>query len=128
MHGTDTTAWRRSINSHDGTGNHTAVTNPPAPTCETDRDTANDWFVRIVRSLVGRKPATALHYITGFSERHCHRYAIGETRPPGYFLRALLRSEQGWQFLAALMDGAEPKWWREVLRAKRLAEAIDAVE
>jgi hypothetical protein len=73
------------------------------------------------------KPGLELHLITGLDERSCHRYAAGSVKPPAHFLRALLRSEQGRQFLECLMDGAEPEWWRELKRAERISVQIDLI-
>lgn len=85
----------------------------------------SDWFGSPARDLLGPKPGTALHYATGFPERDCQRYAAGHVRPPGYFVRALLRSDMGWQFLSILMDGSGAVWWAEVVRARRIVAAID---
>ncbi len=80
----------------------------------------------MVRALLA-KPGLELHLITGLDERSCHRYAAGSVKPPAYFLRALLRSDQGKQFLESLMAGAEPEWWRELKRAERIAVQIDLI-
>lgn len=86
---------------------------------------ANGWFARLVGGLFTRKAGTALHCISGFDERACQRYAAGHVKPPAYFLRALLRSAQGFQFLAAIMDGSDAAWWADLQRAKRVMDAID---
>lgn len=83
-----------------------------------------NWFADAARSLLPAKAGTALHYTTGVDERLCQRYAAGHTRPPGYFIRSLLRSEGGWQWLAALMDGAEPQWWADIQRARLDSELL----
>jgi hypothetical protein len=99
---------------------------PDIGTADESADTSAElWFSRIVRSLFAVKGGTALHCITGVDERTCQRYAAGHVRPPGYFIRTLLRSEEGWQFLAALMEGSEARWWAETKRARRIAEAVD---
>lgn len=77
-----------------------------------------NWFPQACRTLVPNDAGLTLHYVTGFEERTCYRYAAGDRKPPAYFLRALLRSEHGWQWLAVLMDGAEPQWWRDIQRAR----------
>ena len=87
-----------------------------------------DWFSDATKQLLPTKPGTCLHFLTGFEERTCQRYAAGSVRPPAYFLRALLRSPQGWTWLSATMDGSNVEWWRDqqaafeyfaVLEAKR---------
>jgi hypothetical protein len=83
-----------------------------------------DWFAKAAQALLPHKAGTALHYATGFDERACQRYAAGSIKPPAYFLRALLRSDGGWQWLAALMDGADPQWWRDIQRARLDSELL----
>jgi hypothetical protein len=82
-----------------------------------------NWFSEACRKLyAGNKPGTALFYVTGLGdERGCQRYAAGQVKPPAYFLRRLLRSSIGWQWLCAAMDGCDEPWWREV----RLAVAYE---
>lgn len=86
------------------------------------------WFTDIVGALLPKDAGLALHVTTGFEERTCYRYAAGDRRPPAYFLRALLRSDQGWTWLAAVMDGTDAEWWLELQRARRIAEAISKIE
>lgn len=118
MHGTESTNANRSKiacgtfaagTSHDG---KSAV------------DDAN-WFAEMARDLLAPKAGTALHFITDFPERDCQKYAAGSIRPSAYYLRRMLRNKLGWQFLAYLMDGSDAPWWDEVLRAKRIAAAVD---
>lgn len=93
-------------------------------TDQTDSD-GNGWFVAMASALLGKDAGYHLHLITGFEERTCYRYAAGDRKPPGYFICALLRSEQGAQFLAAIMDGSNAEWWRELERAKRIAAQVE---
>lgn len=83
-----------------------------------------DWFAEAARVLLPNKAGTALHCTTGFDERMCQRYAAGDTKPPSYFFRKLLRSDGGWIWLSAAMDGCDAPWWREVNQAVRIAEAV----
>jgi hypothetical protein len=83
------------------------------------------WFSRAARILLPAKAGTALHYETGFDERLCQRYAAGHVKPPAYFFRALLRTEGGWQWLCAAMEGSDAEWFRQVKRGRRIAEAAD---
>lgn len=79
-----------------------------------------NWFSVSCLSLYNGKAGTALHYETGFDERSCQRYAAGQVKPPAYFLRELLRSEHGGVWLAALMEGSNPQWWRQLAAARKL--------
>lgn len=84
------------------------------------------WFVEMVRGLHPHKPGTALHYLTGYDERLCQKYAAGSVKPSAYFLRNLLRSGQGWQHLVAIMDGSNAAWWRDLVVRKECADAYEA--
>lgn len=83
-----------------------------------------DWFGELARGLLGKDAGLHLHCITGFPERTCYYYASGERKPPAYFLRSLLRSNQGAPFLAALMQGCDAAWWVEHQRAKSAADKV----
>jgi hypothetical protein len=81
--------------------------------------------------LLPKDAGLALHYIAGtedFEERTCYRYASGARKPPAYFLRALLRSDQGSIFLAALMEGSTAPWWRDHLEAAGKAALLDRIK
>lgn len=87
---------------------------------KSDADDEN-WFSIAARQLYPVKPGTALHLITTLgNERLCQKYAAGDVRPPAYFLRALLRSDHGEQWLAVLMDGCTAGWWRDLESARHL--------
>lgn len=87
------------------------------------KSAVDDWFGAIARGLLPEKPGTALHYITGYDERLCQRYAAGHVKPSAYFLRALMRSDQGQPFFFAVMDGSTAPWWLAYQRERRLAAA-----
>lgn len=95
-----------------------------------DTSVADDenWFETAACVLLPIKPGTALHFTTGFDERSCQRYAAGAVKPPAYFLRRLLRSSQGRQWLAAVMDGCDEQWWLDHQRAQRIVAAEDAID
>lgn len=86
-----------------------------------------DWFAAATRTLLPNKAGTHLFLTTGCGdERLCQRYAAGHVKPPAYFLRRLQRSEYGWQWLCAVMDGASPQWWRELQQDRDLARSVRA--
>lgn len=71
---------------------------------------------------------TALHLseITGYSTRACEAWLAGKAVLPADALAELLRSENGREFLAAVMAESTPRWW---LRLKAWLSAVDlAVE
>lgn len=91
-------------------GNELSVTE------QSGSDDENGWFSSMARML-GKDAGLALSVITGFPERTCYYYASGDRKPPAYFLRAILRSEQGEPFLRAVMDGCDQEWWRDFVAA-----------
>lgn len=104
-----------------------------AKTSVTDTSVGDDenWFSDAALSLLGtEKPGTALDCVTDFrfGERNCQRYAGGDVKPPGYFVRALLRGKHGEQWLNAIMDGCDAPWWRDLQRARRIADAIASID
>lgn len=114
--------------SINGSGNGTTIARGTSAAEFTSDDKSvagnENWFSDAAQRLYATKPGTALHYLTDFDERCCQRYAAGSVKPPAYFLRALLRSEHGWQWLSAAMDGSTAEWWRDLQRAQRIAEKL----
>jgi hypothetical protein len=84
------------------------------------------WFMRMARDLWQRKVAAHLHFLLGASERTCRAWASGDSEPSASVLVALLRSDQGGRVLAFVMAGATAPWWRELRRARIVADAYDA--
>lgn len=85
-----------------------------------------DWFSQGVKGVLPRKAGLCLHLATGLGdERLCQKYAAGHVKPPAYFLRALLRGEDGWTWLCICMDGCKAKWWLEVKQAVAIKRAIE---
>jgi hypothetical protein len=116
MHGTLSAAGNNATTTHGKSSGKSAV------------DDA-DWFSVAARKLYAHKPGTILHLTTGLGdERLCQRYASGEVRPPAYFLRALLRSDHGEQWLAAAMDGSRSDWWRDIDSARALCAQFQIIK
>ena len=84
------------------------------------------WFAEMAQALLPDKPGTALWSITGYDERLCQRYAAGHVKPSAYFLRVLIRAEQGEAFFRALMDGCDAEWWIEFKKHERMGRAADS--
>ncbi len=91
-------------------------------------DEQNGWFSGPCHALLGSDPGLALSFLARIPERTAYRYAQGERFPPGFVIRTLLRSDGGWQWLSALMEGSNATWWRDLQRARRIAEAISGIE
>jgi hypothetical protein len=92
---------------------------------EAGKSAVDDWLPRICRTIAETKIGTALHFLTGYPERDCQRYAAGHVEPRASFLRAALRTNQGLLFLTAIMEGCDEPWWAEIQRARRIVAAID---
>jgi len=125
MHGVSGAPAYRATNVDDSFGGKSGET--PGKSV---KESPKGWFADVCKRLLPRdKPGQALVCdAPDFGERDCHRYAIGEVKPPGYFIRALLRSKNGWTWLNAIMDGCDVPWWAEIKRARRIAEALRAID
>jgi hypothetical protein len=78
--------------------------------------------MRVAQSLWPKKTDMVLFDKTGASDRLCrywleNKYSLGADH-----LAALLRSDEGFQFLEAVMGDARPVWWRSFKRGVRRAE------
>lgn len=87
--------------------------------------TGSEFFANACKAIFGKDAGLHLHYATDVPERSCYRYASGEREVPVLVLRAVLHSDQGAPFLAALMDGCTAPWWLEHQRSIRLAAAAE---
>lgn len=102
----------------------------PAITSGLDSDNS-DWFGSLARPLLGKEPGVALHYMVGddFPISTCSKYVAktesSRRQPPGYLIRALLRSDQGEPFLRAIMDGSTAKWWIEFQQFEVKSNKLD---
>lgn len=95
---------------------------------QTGSEPDSQWFARASRQLLGSDPGLNLSLLTGVPERTCYRYASGERPATEYIVAKLLRSEHGWQWLAALMDGSNAQWWSDMQRARRITAQLDAID
>lgn len=69
----------------------------------------------VAREIWTIKTAVNLAAITGYSARCCENWLYGDAAIPGDALAALMRSDFGSKFLAAVMDDATPAWWQSVV-------------
>lgn len=82
----------------------------------------NDAVMRKSREVFPVKTALYLADETGYSVRACERWLAGEAVIPSDGLAALLHSEKGRDFLAAVMTEQTPRWWMQL---KAFFGAID---
>jgi hypothetical protein len=99
--------------------------NQHADTCVNERRKlrSNEIIAETARRVFPQKTALYLQQITGFPERTIDAWLTGNVKIPSDALAMLLRSEYGVQFLAAVMDGAKPRWWS---RLAAYVKTIDA--
>ena len=99
----------------------------PAPADSQDDQTGSsydDWFYRAISGLLGKgnDAGYQLALLTKVPDRSCYRYttSIKEKRrpPPAYLVRMLLRRDDGYPWLAALMENSNAQWWRELDAAR----------
>lgn len=82
----------------------------------------NASLMRKSRDLFSVKTAFHLSDITGYSVRACENWLSEKVVIPSDALALLLHSEWGREFLAAVMAGNTPRWWKQL---KSWIEAID---
>lgn len=70
------------------------------------------------------KTAARVAEITGYSSRAVENWDAERARIPADALAALLHSEWGREFLAAVMEQAQPRWW---MKLKAFFNAIDVM-
>lgn len=71
---------------------------------------------KYLRVIFPRKTWAYLSELTGIEESAAKHRLAGTRRYTAEEIAALLRSEQGIQFLVVLMGEARPAWWKAVLR------------
>ena len=79
----------------------------------------NSIVMRVARSLWPSKAIIRIAEITGASERMCQYWLANRYSLSANDVAAFLRSDDGLQFLEAIMGEAKPVWWK---RMKRSAE------
>ncbi len=90
----------------------------PAQMCDASRTelrlTAD--VMRAARNRWSVKTRLHLAEITGYSVRACESWLAGERKIPADALAALIRSDWGRDFLAAVMAKSRAPWWRRFMR------------
>lgn len=104
--------------------NRKPSTNRPADLCgETRSDVrAMDRVMQAARSLWPRKTAAELSVRTGTQMRGCEYWLARRSGMSADSLAALLRSDEGFQILEAIIGDAKPVWWRAFKKSVRRAD------
>lgn len=85
-------------------------------------------LMRVAHRLWEHKPAANLIARAGVSERQA-KYLLARKRGiSAEALAALLRSEDGLEFLEAVMGDARPYWWKAFKRKQRRAALRDEMK
>lgn len=73
-----------------------------------------------IRAAWPRKTAAHVAHFTGMEERTVKFWLAGETRMSVESIGALLRTEEGYAILAAIMGDSTAKWWQATRAAQDL--------
>jgi hypothetical protein len=84
-------------------------------------------IVSVIRQAWPRKTAAHVSYLTGVTERGVKFWLAGETRMSVPHVAALLKTEEGFAILKAVMGDARPAWWVETMTAAELRESRRAM-
>lgn len=77
-------------------------------------------IVSVIRRAWPKKTAAHVSFLTGVSERAVQFWLAGETRMTLEHVAALLKTEEGYAILAAIMGSAKPEWWLDTMTAAEL--------
>lgn len=78
--------------------------------------------MRLAKTLWPEKTAFFLAAYAGVDPRRAADWLLGKSEPSAQALQTMLRGEHGFEFLAALMAEARPKWWRRFRRQVEISE------
>ncbi len=81
----------------------------------------------VLRDTWPKKTAAHVSYLTGVSERAVKFWLAGETRMTVEHVSALLKTEEGYAILKAIMGEAKPAWWVDTMTAAELRESRKAM-
>lgn len=78
--------------------------------------------MRTAQTLWPRKTAAELSVRTGIKQRACEYWMERKSGMSAESLARLLRTDDGFQILEAIIGDAKPVWWRAFKRQVRRAE------
>jgi hypothetical protein len=79
-------------------------------------------ILRVCVQLWPYKTGSELSSRLGLSDRACRQILAEKAGLTAEALAALLRTDDGYEFLATLMGDAKPKWWRRFKRQMAFAD------
>jgi hypothetical protein len=84
-------------------------------------------IVSVIKSSWPKKTAAHVSFLTGVSERAVQFWLAGETRMTLEHVAALMKTEQGYQILAAIMGDCKQEWWLDTMTAAELRASRKAL-
>lgn len=78
--------------------------------------------MRVAQALWPTKPDVALASKTGASDRMCRYWLENKYSLSSDALASLLRSDEGFHILEAIIGESKPTWWRDFKRSVKRAE------
>ncbi len=88
-----------------------------------ERFAAFEKIVSIIKRAWPKKTAAHVSFLTGVSERAVQFWLAGETRMTLEHVAALLKTDEGYAILKAVMGDAKPEWWIDTMMAAELRES-----
>lgn len=89
--------------------------------------TVSAQIANVLRACWPKKTAAHVSWLTGVSERAVKFWLAGETRMTVDHVSALLKTEEGYAILKAIMGDARPAWWVDTMTAAELRESRRAM-
>lgn len=131
MHGTLPVAASAAIEA----GPENGIIRVPEPGANPGNGTDDefDWFYDVAVAVFGSKETGYhLHLASGWPRTSCYAFVARDPEQRRKvnveFLRVLFRSEHGQPFFRAFMHGSEARWFKDLERAERIADAVAAVK
>jgi hypothetical protein len=85
-------------------------------------------LISAIKQLWPRKTSQIVSHLTGCDERTVKFWLAGETRMSVESVSALLRTEEGFEILSAIMGDQKPKWWVAMKAAMNVRRSREALE
>jgi hypothetical protein len=84
-------------------------------------------IVNVIRRAWPKKTAAHVSFLTGVSERAVQFWLAGQTRMTLDHIAALLKTEEGYAILSAIMGDAKVEWWLDTMTAAELRDSRKAL-
>jgi hypothetical protein len=92
-----------------------------------DRFATFEKITNIIRRAWPKKTAAHVSFLTGVSERAVQFWLAGETRMTLEHVAALLKTEEGYAILSAIMGDCKAEWWLDTKMGAELRDSRKAM-